>query len=120
MVKPKKPVVDYNIVLYHVTPTDNTNSIVLEGLNPRFSQGKQHLVWVVSKWRITWAIAHCAARHRKHIEELSVVVVDINTNLVRRTHFEGVFVSPHILQIEGHSEAVNFLDPETDDEQETV
>jgi len=87
-------------VLFHVTPAVNTLSILCDGLDPRFSTGKMHAVWLVSKSRIEWSAIHVSLSKHTLPEDLSVCAVPVQGYQVHKFFKVGFYYSFDTLQVE--------------------
>ncbi|HEX5273545.1 MAG TPA: hypothetical protein VFW33_23780 [Gemmataceae bacterium] len=71
------------IELLNVSPARNTRPIVRFGLLPALARGRIKAVWLVSRSRLEWAIAHVRKRHA--VSEVGVFRVRLSRGaLVRR------------------------------------
>ena len=88
--------------LYHVTPIENHNSIVQNGLLLSFALNTSRpAVWLVSKSRLSWAIKHTLRRHRASGVSIYVVTVPRGwlTRAWRGVWRSGVDVPPLRLRL---------------------
>jgi hypothetical protein len=70
-------------VRFHVSPARNTRSILRFGILPALAKGSHKAVWLVSRSRLEWAMAHVRARHA--VAEVAVFRVSVSrAALVRR------------------------------------
>lgn len=80
-------------MFYHVSPRKNQASIRRTGIDPAFSRGSSQAIWLVSRGKILWAIAHCAERHGVSIDEMDVWLVP-TVKRQRSTRWPGIVSSP--------------------------
>ena len=69
--------------LYHATLKTHLNSICDNGLDPDLATGKLKVIWLHTKSRRHWAIAHVQKRHKVTLED--VVVIEVNVPRSRLT-----------------------------------
>jgi hypothetical protein len=79
--------------LYHVTPTENLESIRRSQIDPNKATGKQKCSWFVSQDMLLWAIAHTANRHDCKVAELSVLSVVGVRKMFTATPWPGIYKS---------------------------
>ena len=77
------------MILYHVSPAANRDSIAASGVLTEYSQGKLPLVWLVSESRVEWAIRHTRRRHLMGEGQVDVWRVKIGRAKLRRTGRRG-------------------------------
>jgi hypothetical protein len=81
-------------VLFHVSPVRNLRSIGRFGLLPSLARAGLRAVWLVSRSRLTWAIAHVRERHS--VADVVVFRVAVSrSSLVRRRR--GVWSSASVV-----------------------
>jgi hypothetical protein len=70
-------------VRFHVSPARNTRSVLRFGILTALARGPSKAVWLVSRSRLSWAIAHVRERHA--VSEVVVFRVCVSRGaLVRR------------------------------------
>jgi hypothetical protein len=80
------------MIIYHVTPTANLQSILEQGVSPKFSRGKLPACWYVSTPQTTlWAIAHVSARHHVDANMISVFVIETDFSALKYTRWMYVY-----------------------------
>jgi len=86
--------------LYHVSPTQNVDSIKLRGISPEFAQGKRKVIWLCESKVITWAIAHVSAKRGLQVGRLSVFAAQVPNDLLIRTRWHMVYQCAEIIIVE--------------------
>jgi hypothetical protein len=80
-------------LLFHVTSTIAAMEIIDDGfLDPKKSQGKSNCVWLVSRTKVSYAIAHCCHRHGWQVSDLAVVSVYKGQHKILRSNHASIFV----------------------------
>lgn len=79
------------VLLFHVTPTMNVESIMVEGINPARSTGKRERAWLVNGSRVLWALCHISIKYNLPIGALSILKVAAPATQVRLWSIPGVF-----------------------------
>jgi hypothetical protein len=79
---------------YHVTGCETAKKIIDCGfIDPAFSQGRQNVVWYVSRHKVTWAIAHVIQRHSLSLVDVAIMTV-INEHInMKNTNRKGIYFS---------------------------
>jgi hypothetical protein len=73
------------LILFHVSPRRNKASIDKYGLLPEKATGKEKAIWLCSRSKIVWALAHLALKpHKAPINGLVVYKVEVQRGQVRR------------------------------------
>lgn len=98
------------MILYHVTPVANIQSIRQAGISPVFSQGKKPVCWYVSERNLVWAIAHVSTRHRKTVNQIVVYQVRLPDDVVKRTAWVGVYTCADVVMSSYPMPATVYLD----------
>lgn len=71
------------MLLFHVSPATNNDSITRRGLLRRCATGRRKVVWLhTATWR-DWAIMHCAERHGE--EQMALYAVQVPRSWLRRS-----------------------------------
>lgn len=68
--------------LFHVTPRSNQQAIYSQGLLVEKSQGRERVLWLVSRSRVEWAIRHVKQRHG--VDDVAVLYVRVKARAVRK------------------------------------
>lgn len=100
--------------LYHVTPHFNTESILREGVSPAFSRGKLHVSWWVEEQELMWALAHISSRYAMSVNTLAVFTASIDTAILLRTRWKGVYQCKAPVSVALASAARNAVDAHQD------
>lgn len=80
--------------LYHVTSVIAAMEIIEDGyLDPKCSQGKSNAVWLCTKSKVSYAIAHCCHRHGWNVPEVCVVTVKKGRHKIVRSNHASIFVT---------------------------
>ena len=82
--------------LYHATPKSNLDSIFADGLDPAFSTGKAKVIWLHTKSRRHWAIAHVQKRHRCNLDEVVLIEVNVPRSRLQR-RWRGLWTTTETL-----------------------
>jgi hypothetical protein len=72
------------MILYHVTPARNLESISYNGIDPGFTTREVRDVWLVRGSKVGWAIAHVAKRHDVLPSEVIVLRCHVPRSWLRR------------------------------------
>lgn len=99
-----------SMVVYHITPSENVQSIYEHGVSPRFSNCARNRVFVVSRHRIEWAIIHCSNRHSVSVDQLAVCALLVDGRHLTRMGFPGVYYAHIPLMIENSTPAMFFIE----------
>jgi hypothetical protein len=100
-----------SLMLYHVTPEYNLDSIMREGIRPDLARGKMSASWYVNKHGITWAIAHTSLRHDLSVANLVVLTCMLPTLNTKRTGIRNAFCTKARYEPEYWTPAEFFLYP---------
>src|SRR6266404_9795523 len=99
--------------LYHVTTYEVAKRIIDDGyVDPKRSQGRQKVAWMVAKSKVTWAMAHVCHRHECGIADLVVFTVRCGKTEIVRGSRRGIFASRRTLPIIEMSSAEIWLSRE--------
>lgn len=79
------------MITYHWTPKNNVPSILAEGLNPKYSQGRLAVVWVCEMFRVNELRSHIAMHHDCDEEDLALFVAAVDDDLLVKTRWAGVW-----------------------------
>jgi len=101
--------------LYHVSPAKNYEYIFWGGLQPSFALGARKVVWLVTRDKVVWALAHVSARHSVSVDELGVFVVDASLADIRRTRWAHVFTCERRIEVARMDEVGEYLDERGED-----
>ena len=83
--------------VYHWTHRSNLPSIMREGIDPAYSEGRAHLSWVCGPRRIGWALAHIAQRHGWEPDDMVLLKVDGDLPSLRPTFMAYVYNSREVI-----------------------
>lgn len=73
------------MILYHATLKRNLESILLHGLDPAFALNRKNpRVWLHTKSRQHWAVAHAQKRHQVSLSEVVIIEVSIPRSRLKR------------------------------------
>jgi hypothetical protein len=67
------------MIVYHITPTSNIPSILIYGIDPQYSNGKDERSWYVAKHKIDWALVHISMTYDLPVGELSVCCCHVDS-----------------------------------------
>jgi len=95
--------------MYHVTHMGCVASIIENGLDPAYSNGKIKAVWLADSKRLHWAIAHVAAKHNDIIADLWVAVVHVDPRDLKRFRWPGIYLAEFNVPIHDIYEASSIL-----------
>jgi len=98
-----------SMVVYHVTPSENVQSILDTEIDPSYHKGKMVACWFISKQRIEWAIIHCSVGHSVPIDELAVCAVLVDSKDLYKFNRPGFYYSFKGHKIESATPAMFFL-----------
>lgn len=98
-----------SVVLYHVSPAENTHNIMRVGINPALARGRMTASWYVNKSGIVWALAHTSLRHSASVGELVVFTVMLPRTAVKRTALPHMFYVKELYKPEYCSPAELFI-----------
>jgi len=80
--------------LYHVTTYEVAKRIIDDGyVDPKRSQGRQKVSWMVAKSKVSWAMAHVCHRHQCGIADLVVFTVRRSKTGTIKGSRRGIFAS---------------------------
>ena len=99
----------HSLILYHVTPSENVQSILQNGIDPAYATGKMKASWYVSRHRIEWAIIHAANLHHCTPDEMHVCAVHVLGSTMYRFNRAGFYYTYTIQQIESATPVMFFL-----------
>jgi len=99
----------FSLVLFHVTPAENVQSILECGIDPKYATGKMKAAWFVSKQRIEWALIHTSAHHHVQIDELAVCAVMVYGRDMYKFNRPGFYYTYITHKIETATPAMFFL-----------
>jgi len=77
--------------LYHVSPTQNVDSIKLRGISPEFAQSKRKVIWLCESKAVTWALAHVSAKRGLQVGRLTVFAAEVPEELLICTRWSMVY-----------------------------
>ena len=80
-----------SVILYHITPEYNVESIMRDGVRPDLSRGKLSASWYVTKHGIVWALAHTSLRHDLPVSNLVVMTSMLPVLVVKKTGIRNAF-----------------------------
>ena len=105
--------------VFHVTPGINLESILAEGVNPKFSQCARPVCYWCVPAALLWAIAHTSARHATPVSALTVLKT-IFVPQMQRTGIVGLYQTRNIIRIETwntitYNEVLDAFMPEYDE-----
>lgn len=72
------------MILYHATLKRKLDSIQKHGLNPDFSKGAEKVIWLHTRSRTHWAIAHVQKRHKVNLSDVVIITVNIPRSRLKR------------------------------------
>lgn len=98
-----------NWVMYHVTPNYNVTGILVEGIQPQYSEGKREASYYVTRNAIEWAILFVSAKRYLHISELTVFTCEIPRNSLVRTNHIHMYYTRGIYRPVNSAYAVTFV-----------
>lgn len=102
-------------ILYHVSPSYNNDSIYRVGINPYYAQSFESACWYVNFNQLAWSIAHCSIRHKLLVSDITVHVVKVTFEYMRRTTWNGRYktaLTYRPLSSHTASEALSWINPE--------
>ena len=70
--------------LYHATLKSNLQSITHDGLLPEKAAGRRKAVWLHTKSKRGWAIAHTQQRHNATLDEIVIFEIEITRSRLTR------------------------------------
>lgn len=73
------------MLLYHVSPTTNRESIKARGLLRTYSRGRTKSVWGCTRSRLRWAMQHVLGRHKEAEYGMDVWVISIDRERLKKT-----------------------------------
>lgn len=79
------------MLLYHVSPVTNDESIRERGVDPARSRGKMRVSWYVDAPRVAWAIAHIVHRYGIPAVDVNIYAVDVCSKLAKTWSIPGVY-----------------------------
>lgn len=100
----------HSLVVYHITPSENVQSILEVGVSTRYSHCKNNTVWVVSRQRIEWAIIHASNRHSVSVDNLAVCSLLVDGRHLTRLGRPGIYFASITLPIETAIPAMFFME----------
>jgi hypothetical protein len=80
-----------SVVLYHVTPEYNVESIMRDGVRPELARGKMSASWYVTKHGIVWALAHTSLRHDIPVSNLVVMTTMLPMSAMKKTGIRNAY-----------------------------
>lgn len=83
------------MLLFHVSPSVNRESIRRRGLLRMMARGRSLSVWACTQTRIEWAIRHVMGRHREAARGVDVWVISIDRDRAKKTGRRGVWRTEH-------------------------
>lgn len=95
--------------MYHVTPSYNVPSILTEGIQPRYSEGKREASYYVTRNAIEWAILYVSAKRYLHVSELTVFTVEIPRYQLARCNHIHMYYTKGIFRPVNSNYAVSFI-----------
>lgn len=99
-------------IVYHVTPSWNTSSILDAGIEPARSKGREKVSWYVQKDMLPWALAHCSNRWKISVNNFAVCECWIAPEALTKTRWQGVYKARHTWKPAFVTSASNFLEDE--------
>lgn len=96
-------------VVYHITPAENTRSILLNGLDPTYAKGKMQAVWYVSKYNIEWAAIHTSERHHVLPDDLVICAVLVERASLHKFFKPGFYYTFSLYDVESVTPLMFFL-----------
>jgi hypothetical protein len=95
------------MLLYHVSPRANRDSIIRLGVDPIFATGEHKYSWWVDRPRLEWAIIHVSAKYNLSVLQCDVFMAD-NRSIprLRRADKIGLFYTPCRAKVEAHDAAI--------------
>jgi hypothetical protein len=97
-------------VLYHVTPAENTRSILEGGISPDYHTGRLAASWYVRKQDINWSIIHVSNSHYESVANLAVCAVLVDWEKMKRTNRPGFYYTFETYTPESVTPAILFVD----------
>lgn len=79
------------MLLFHVSPSVNRQSIGRAGLSLLFARGRVRRIWVCTQMKTSWACDHVEKRHNCHGDPLDVYAVSVPRGRLTRTKWRGVW-----------------------------
>jgi hypothetical protein len=110
------------MILYHVTPTENLQSIYTHGLNPELSTGKRKVTWFVRADGLLWAISHISAHWKTSVDKISVISVSLDEDELKRTCWRPVFTKETLtpkIRLMHNAQAIYWIDRNEPERQAT-
>jgi len=101
---------DIPMYLYHVSPSRNTPSIINEGIDPTYAQGKMKSSWYVSETKILWAIAHVSAKYNISVNDIDVFKITPVPSDFKKRDRQGLFYTAFNYPILEIKEAKEYAD----------
>jgi len=95
---------------YHVTTGDALASIFSHGIDPSYSKGKLKVTWLVSRYKIAWAILHVSYSHQAIVDDIYVCRVNVDWGAIKRSNKAGVVYTYDLLPVDDISPAMWFAE----------
>lgn len=95
---------------YHVTPYHNVASIVQNGVLVRFGRGKRPVTYWCDETGLLWALAHISARYATPVSSLAICKSKIDTALMVRTKWKGIYTLARDCEVDSVVSAKNWLE----------
>jgi len=103
-------------ILYHVTPSYNSEAIEVSGILPAFARRAHKASWYVKRSRIQWAILHVSNIHCVAVSDISVCAVLVEWKNMKRSGKEGMYYTYVIYRVESVCPASQFIEAELEEE----
>lgn len=84
--------------VYHWTHRENLASIMREGIDPAYSEGRSHQAWVCGPRRIGWALAHIAQRHGWGADDMVLLKVSGDLPHLKNTFLQWVYTTREVIR----------------------
>ena len=84
--------------VYHWTHRGNLESIMREGIDPAYSEGRAHLAWACGPRKIGWAMAHIALRHGWAPDELVLLKINGDIPALKASSTMWVFNTREVIR----------------------
>ena len=94
------------MMVYHVTPSANLDSIDSQGIDPNWAESDYKRSWFVTASRLKWAVHHVCKRHDVLPCEVAVLMVQVPRELLTR-YARGVYSCRVLVPV--HSVAFSFV-----------
>ena len=93
--------------LYHATLKFNLDSIRDKGIDPSYATGAEKVIWLHTRSRTHWAIAHVQKQHKVHLSEVVILTVNIPRRKLKR-RWRGLWTTTQTAQPTQITDAVEY------------